>query len=426
MPLTDLQARKAPPGAKDYKLADSGGLHLFVTKKGHKSWRLKYRFDGKEKRLLLGAYPEVSLAKAREMRDEAKRLLRDERDPLLERHKRRIGATAAAAATFEIYALRWHEAQKERWSPVHVRKVEQALRRDVLPDLGCVPISEIDGPMLLRVLRKVEARGAVDTAKRIRQHLSAVFQFAMAEGVASVDPAAGIVKGLRPTPPAGQQPAVRTMEEAREILRTMDASTSDPQTKFASRLLALTAVRPGIVRAAAWSEFEGVDWADTEAPCPDAVWRIPAVRMKLEQDDKTDKAFEHLVPLPAQAVDVLRQMRRLTGTHELVFLSVRSSRKPMSENTIGYMYARNGYSGRHVPHGWRATFSTVMNERAVASRRLEDRPIIDGMLAHKLKGVSGSEMAYNRALHWDRRRELATEWADLLMTGLRPAGALLA
>jgi len=286
MPLTDLQARKAPPGAKDYKLADSGGLHLFVTKKGHKSWRLKYRFDGKEKRLLLGAHPEVSLAKAREMRDEAKRLLRDGRDPLLERHKRRIGATAAAAATFEIYALRWHEAQKERWSPVHVRKVEQALQRDVLPDLGRVPISEIDGPMLLRVLRKVEARGAVDTAKRIRQHLSAVFQFAMAEGVASVDPAAGIVKGLRPTPPAGQQPAVRTMEEAREILRTMDASTSDPQTKFASRLLALTAVRPGIVRAAAWSEFEGVDWADAEAPCPDAIWRIPAVRMKLEQDDK--------------------------------------------------------------------------------------------------------------------------------------------
>ncbi|RYG85838.1 MAG: integrase [Alphaproteobacteria bacterium] len=325
----------------------------------------------------------------------------------------------------EIYAMRWHEAQKDRWSAVHVRKVEQALRRDVLPDLGRVPISEIDGPMLLRTLRKVEARGAIDTAKRIRQHMSAIFQFAMAEGVAAGDPAAGIVKGLRPSPPAGQQPAVRSIEEAREILRTMDASTSDPQTKLASRLLALTAVRPGIVRAATWSEIEGVDWTDPGAPSPAAFWRIPAARMKLEQEDKTDKAFEHLVPLPEQAVAVLRQLRRLSGAHEFIFRSVRSSTKPMSENTIGYMYARNGYSGRHVPHGWRATFSTVMNERAVAARRLEDRPIIDGMLAHKLKGISGSEMAYNRAIHWSRRCELAAEWADLLMKGLPHARSIM-
>ena len=147
--------------------------------------------------------------------------------------------------------------------------------------------------------------------------------------------------------------------------------------------------------------------------------------MKLAQDDKVDEAFEHVVPLPAAAVDVLRAVHRLNGRFPYLFGSVRSPRKPMSENTISYMYARNGYSGRHVPHGWRSTFSTVMNERAVKERRLEDRAIIDGMLAHKPKGVSGSEMAYNRALHWERRCELASEWADLIMEGLVPANDLL-
>lgn len=202
MPLTNVEVKVAQPRAKDYKLTDSGGLHLFVTTRGHKSWRLRYDFGGKEKRLLLGSYPDVTLARARELRDDAKRLLREHRDPAMEAHKRKIAAHAAAGATFEKYALLWHEAQKGRWSPVQVKKVEQALRRDVFPDLGRVPLVEIDGPMVLKVLRKVEKRGAIDTAKRIRQHVSAVFQFAMAEGVAGTDPAAGIEKALLPTPPA--------------------------------------------------------------------------------------------------------------------------------------------------------------------------------------------------------------------------------
>lgn len=284
-----------------------------------------------------------------------------------------------------------------------------------------MPLVEIDGPMVLKVLRKVEKRGAIDTAKRIRQHVSAVFQFAMAEGVAGSDPAAGIVKALLPTPPGGKQPASRTMEEARRLLADMDQTTSSPSTKLASRLLALTAVRPGIVRLAEWAEFEGIDWTNPVTPMLDPLWRIPADKMKLDMADKSEEAFEHVVPLSAQAVDVLRTMRRLTGRADYVFTSVRSMRSPMSENTIGYMYARNGYSGRHVPHGWRSTFSTVMNERAVKERRTEDRAIIDGMLAHRPKGISASEMAYNRALHWDRRGEIAQEWADLITTGLQPA-----
>ena len=425
MPLTDTQARKALPGEKPYKLADSAGLHLFVTTKGFKSWRLKYRFAGKEKLLVLGAYPEVSLKEARDRRDRARAELRDHKDPGVEERKREMAAHAAAGATFKVVAMRWYEAQCPRWSPVQRKKVIQALERDVFPSIGALPLIDIDGPMVLRMLRKVEARGAIDTAKRIRQHVSAVFGYGIAEGLAAHDPAAGIKRALKPTPTGGKQPALKDLAAARQLLADMDASTSGPMVKLASRLLALTAVRPGILRAAPWSEFEGINWSEPKAAAPAALWRIPAARMKLALENKADEAFEHVVPLPAQAVEVLRALRRLTGKFPFIVHSVRSTHQPMSENTLGYMYVRNGYSGRHVPHGWRSTFSTIMNEYAVEQRRPDDRAIIDGMLAHRAKGTSGSEMAYNRAAYMPRRRELAQVWADLLTADLLPANDLL-
>ena len=425
MPLTDLQARKAQPRDKEYKLSDSEGLYLFVTVKGFKSWRFKYRFAGKEKRLIFGSYPEVTLAAAREARDQARRLLREHRDPAVEDRKKKMAAHAAAGATFESVARRWHEDQRSRWSPLQSTKVRQALERDVYPQFGMLPLIDIDPPIVLAMLRRVEKRGAIDTAKRIRQHVSAVFGYGIAEGICANDPAASVGRALKPNPRGGKQPAVKNLEAARELLTRMEASTSGPLTKLASRLLALTAVRPGIVRAASWKEFEGIDWSDPDTMATGAVWRIPAERMKLELEDKDDEAFEHVVPLPRQAVDVLHAIRRLSGRIDYLFPSVRSTRAPMSANTIGYMYARNGYSGRHVPHGWRATFSTIMNERAVVERSPDDRAIIDGMLAHKLKGVSASEEAYNRALHMPRRRELAEVWARLLCDGLAAPETLL-
>lgn len=426
MPLTDTQARKAAAGEKDYKLADSGGLYLFVTTKGSKSWRLKYRFGGKEKRLVLGKYPDMPISEARDRRDDVRAMLRQHRDPAIEERKAKLAAHDAAGQTFQLAAQRWHAAQQPRWSPMQAVKVRQALERDVYPEVGTLPLTEINGPMILRVLRKVEQRGAIETAKRIRQYISAVFVMAMAEGLCAADPAGPhLVKALLPTPKGGKQPALKHIAAARELLTTMEASTSGPLVKLASRLLALTVVRPGVVRAATWKEFEGVDWADPEAAAPDALWRVPAERMKLEVEDKNDEAFEHVVPLVPAAVEVLRAVRRLTGRYDFLFVGVRSTRTPMSENTIGYMYARNGYSGRHVPHGWRATFSTIMNERAVEQKRPDDRAIIDAMLAHKPKGMSGSEMAYNRAMHMGRRRELAQGWADVLTEGLTPVADLL-
>lgn len=426
MALTDLQARKAAPRDKDYKLADSAGLYLFVTRTGFKSWRLKYRFADKERRLVIGPYPEVSLAKAREERDRARALLREHRDPALEERKRKIAAHAAAGATFERVATNWHDAQRARWSPVQAKKVIQAFKRDVFPAFGALPLVDIDGPIILSMLRKVEARGAIDSAKRIRQHVSAVFAYGVAEGLVAADPAATLGRALKPIGKKGRQPAVRTIEDARQLLADMENSTSSPLTKIASRLLALTAVRPGVVRAAEWVEFEGIDWSRPTEPALKAVWRIPPERMKLELSDKGEEAYEHVVPLPPQAVALLHALRRLTGAITLLFPSIRSTRMPMSENAIGYMYFRNGYSGRHVPHGWRATFSTIMNERAIALKRPDDRAIIDAMLAHKPKGLSASEMAYNRATHMERRRELASEWADILIQNLEPPEALLA
>ena len=417
MALTDAAARKVKGGERDQKLFDSGGLYLFVTRSGFKSWRFKYRFAGKEKRLTFGPYPEVGLSEARERRDMARKLIRDNIDPGIQRKKLRASAASSAERTFEKVARDWHKAQEPRWSAVHRVKTMQAFERDVFPVIGALPVRDIDGPMVLEMLRKIEARGAIDTAKRLRQHVSGVFIFAMAQGTASADPAAGVGKALLPIPRKGRQPAFTDITRARQVLRDVEASSAGPLTKLASRLLALTAVRPGIVRAARWAEFEEIGGV--------SIWRVPAARMKLEMELKEEEAFDHLVPLSKQAVEVLEAVRRLTGRIDLLFHSVRSTRVPMSLNTIGYAYNRCGYQGRHVPHGWRSTFSTIMNERAALAGRESDRAVIDGMLAHRPKGVSGSEMAYNRATHMSRRIEMAQEWADLLLEGMAPADRLI-
>lgn len=431
MPLTDNQVKRAQPGEKDYKLADAGGLHLFVTTKGAKSWRWKYRYDGKEKRMTFGLYPDVSLREARDLRDDAKRLLRDHKDPSTEARKRKLAAQVDTAATFEVVARRWHEAQLGRWSPVNATKVRQALERDVFPQIGKLPLVDIDRATIVRLLRRVEKRGAIDTAKRIRQHIGAVFEFAVGEGVypeTRKNPAGQeVVKSLLPTPVGGSMPGLDSIAALRELHAAVDGSTAHPLTKLASRLLGLTFVRPGLVPSAKWHEFEGIDWdaPGGENDAPDPVWRVSAERMKLEIEDKGEEAFEHVAPLTPQAVDVLRAVRKLTGRYPYLFHSFHSTHKPMSSSTIGVAYNRVGYRGRHVPHGWRTSFSTIMNERATVLEREADRPIIDAMLSHKARGISAAEMAYNRARHMPRRWELARWWADQTTEGLRPALDLL-
>lgn len=383
--LSDTKIRKAKPEARAYKLADTGNLHLYVPPSGQKVWRMRYRFAGKENTLTFGPYPDISLAEARRWRDDAKAVLREGKNPAIVKRQQRA---ESQANTFEALAREWFSLNKSKWTPVHASDVITSLERDVFDDLGALPIGEITPGMVLETLRKIEGRPAVETAKRVRQRMSAVFVYGIASGRCENDPAAIVQKALAPLV-KGKQPAVTTLEEAREILERVEATPSHPGTKLAMRFLALTVVRPGELRGARADEIEG------------DLWTIPAPRMKMKR--------EHQVPLSRQAMDVLEALQRLSSG-PLLFPNARHAHRPMSENALGYLLNRAGYHHRHVPHGWRATFSTIMNERHPADAR-----IIDAMLAHSPK--DRVEGAYNRAAYLKRRRELAQEWADLLLEG---------
>lgn len=430
MALTAAEVRNAKPDdSRDYKLADGGGLYLFVTRKGARSWRLKYRFGGKEKLLTFGLFPEVTLADARERRDEARRMLRDGKDPVVEIERQRQAQIAAAGALFKPIALAWHEDEKPRWSPRHRGVVMNALNRDVFPDLGKRPVSEIDGPEILRVLRKIERRGAIETAKRVKGYINEIMGRAVGEFLIQHNPVTREMdKALKPNPRGSKQPAFTTLPELLSLQRVVDLSTSSPVTKIASRLLAITHVRVGVLRTATWDEISGIDWSDANAAPVDPVWRIPAARMKLEVEHKGDEAFDHDVPLAPEAVACLRALWLLTGRCALLFPSNKSTRVPMSDSAISTLYKRmdgGRFKGKHVPHGWRSAFSTLMNEWAMEHGREGDRLLIDLMLAHRPKGVSGSEFAYMRAKFAKRRRELAHTWATMVSAGLDEPMALM-
>lgn len=411
--LTELRCRSAKASDRAYKLGDSKGLYLYVTPTGYRSWRWKYRVRGKEKRLTFGPYPDISLKEARDLRDEAARALRGGQDPA---EKRRRSAAMAAGTSVEEVARRWHANQKGTWSAEHAAKVLQSLENEVFPKLGKRPIGEVTAREVREILEPIQARGAIETAHRIRSRISAFYGFAIGEDLVDNDPAAGRQKALIPIR-RRKYPALLKLEEARAFLRKLEAMPTHPSTKLASRLLAITAVRPGVMRfAPRTGEFEALEGA---AP----LWRIPPERMKLGLDQKEQELFELLVPLPRQAVELILVAQRFAGGSPWLFPSQRFWHRPMSENALSYYYQREPeYAGRHVPHGWRSTFSTIMNELAVARERPGDRPIIDMMLAHRDDSV---EAIYNRAAYMGRRREIAQEWADMLLEGFPPAEQLL-
>lgn len=430
--LTVIAAKNAPPKGKDYKLADSGGLYLFVTTKGFKSWRCKYRFGSKEKRLILGSFPKMTLAEARDARDAARSLLDQGKDPALVKQRQRLLRSTPSQLTFERFARDWHGLKKPRWKEVHANDVLRSLERDVFPSLGAHDVGEIDEDMVHAVLVSVEERGAIETAHRLRQRISQVFKYAKvkAKGSVSGNPAADLAIVMQVVPKSKRRPALLLLPQLHQLTRTVEQAGASPITKCASRFLSLTVQRPGMVRHMLWENLEGIDWEDPEADASEALWRVPAAVMKQEFDLREDEAFEHVVPLAPQAVDVLRTVRQLTSNSIYVFPSARSFREPMSENAIGYLYNREGYKGRHCPHGWRSSFSTIMNEAIALLLRTDEaeafnRLVIDLMLAHLPKGVSETERIYNRAAYMDRRREIANEWADLLLAGMDEAASLM-
>ena len=390
VPLTDLAVRKAESRESDYKLSDGRGLYLLVTAKGAKSWRLKYRFGGKEKLLTFGLYPEVKLGEARIKTDDARKALRDGLDP---------GAKGPPPAEpFEAVAREWHAFKAPHWSKHHATDVMDCLEREVFAKIGGKAIDAITVADVRAVLTPIEKRRAIETAHRTRQRIDSVFKYAIANGLTEKNPGAAVAGALKPKPPAKGQAAIVDLDEARVMLAAALAIPAQPVTRVAVLLLALTAVRSGELRSAEWREV------DLDA----ALWTIPALRMKGTVGRKGGDP--HLVPLAPAAVSALRSLEPLTGNGKLLFPSLRHATLPMSENAIGYLLNRAGYHGRQTAHGFRATFSSIMNER-----HPQDRAIIDLMLAHLPSGkASSAEEAYNRALHMPRRRELANEWAQLL------------
>lgn len=410
--LTEVQCRSAKAAGKPVKLADSLGLHLFITPAGHKSWRYKYRFGGKERRIVFGPYPDISLKKARELRDDARRELRDGRDPG-EEYRRRSARRAAGVEvnrTFEAVARRWHQLQMPQWKQRHADDVLGSLEKVVFPAIGAQDVAEVKPAHIRELLQDVQARGAIETAHRIHQRISAVFRFAIADELAESDPAAAISSVLQPVI-RGRQPAILKLDEAQAFLRAFEASPGHVTTKLASRLLALTAARTGSIQMAEPGEFEDLDGTEP-------IWRIPPEKMKLQRAQSELPEFEFIIPLSKQAARTVKVAQDFARGRKFLFPSARHSHRPITDNALNVAYRRlQGFEGKHVPHGWRATFSTIMNERALAQKEPGDRAIIDLMLAHQSNSV---EAKYNRAAYMPRRRELAQDWADMLLKGFAP------
>lgn len=434
--MTDSVAKSATPEARDYRLKDSGGLYLFVTTKGVKSWRLKYRHGGKEKLLVIGRYPQVSLKDARAACEKAKEVLAAGKDPSLEAKRTKLIGGARANDTFEQHARAWHEAQKDRWKRVHAADVLESLEANLFPDIGAYPVTDIDKPLLLAALRKVEQRGAKETARRLRQRAESIFAWAQAHGSECGNPAQSVKVAMAALPKKRKWPAITDVPKLRELIRDVDLAGAMPVTKLASRFIALTAQRPGMIHRMPWTELHHIDWSKPDEPSRAATWRVPSERMKLEFEMRGDEAWDHEIPLAQAAVDVLHVVRRLTGRGPMVFPSAWSSHDPISENAVSFLYKRIGYKGRHVPHGWRSSFSTIMNGRIERAMRAHgalpgterysiDRLIVDLMLAHKPVGMSNEEFTYNRAAYMERRREIAEEWAALIMDGAMPVAEVL-
>jgi len=411
--LTDLACRKATAKDKDYRLADEKGMYLLVMTSGHRSWRLGYWHDGKKKRLVLGAYPDMSLQDAREARDEARRLIARGTDPAVARKQSKAQRRIDAAATFKAIGDTFLEDRKPGWSDSYWASVEGIFRLHIYPHWGSLMLAEITKPMVAQRLKAIERLGLRETTHRARKKIEEVFDFAEALGYELVNP--GNVKAALKPKSARRWPAVTELEAVRDMLRKVEAAPAHPLTKFCSRLLALTAMRPGVVQLLPWREIDAIDPAEQ-------IWLIPAERMKLTKERKELEQFDHLVPLARQAIELLECVRTVSGRGAYVFPSIKTRRQPISDSTVSKLYRDNGYQGLHVPHGWRSSFSTIMNERAMQAKNPGDRVVIDLMLAHQQDGV---EPIYNRAAYMDRRRELAQEWADLLLEDMPAPAELL-
>ena len=388
-PLSDVQVKNAKPRDSEYKLGDGGGMYLLVTVSGGKLWNMKYRYADKEKRLSFGAYPAVSLAEARQRREDAKKLLANGVDPSEVKKAQKSAQGEQNANTFEVIAREWFNKFAPGWAASHSEKILARLENDLFPWMGNRPISEIKAPELLAALRRVESRGALDTAHRAKQNAGQIFRYAIATGRAERDIAADL-KGALPPTKKNHYPSITEPKEIAPLLRVIDGFTGSFVVKCLLQLAPLTFTRPGELRRAEWCEFD----FESEQ------WNIPASRMKMKEP--------HLVPLSQQAMDILKALKPLTGNGRYVFPSIRTNTRTVSENTFNAALRRLGYTGEEMTgHGFRAMARTILDEV------LQVRPdFIEHQLAHAVKDPNGR--AYNRTAHLIERKKMMQLWADYL------------
>jgi integrase len=396
MPLTDATVRNAKPGVKSRKLTDASGLYLEVRPEGGKWWRLRYRFEGREKLLSLGTYPDVPLGEARAKRDEMRKLVASGADPSLARKASKLARADDVANSFEALAREWYSVKRDDWSASYGEKIIARLEADVFPYIGRRPVAEVTPPDLLEVLRRVEGRGVVETAHRARENCSQIFRFAVATGRATSDPARDLKDALR-TPTVKHFPAITKPERLAELLRACAGYAGTPVVRTALLLAPMLLLRPGELRHAQWSEF------DLDA----ATWLVPAARMKRLKAGKFQGA-PHMVPLPTQAVAALRELEPLTGRNAYVFRGERHHDRMMSENTINAALRTMGFQKDEVcGHGFRATVRTMAVERLGVAAE-----VVEAQLAHRVRDSLGR--AYNRTEFLDQRRAMMQLWADYL------------
>jgi integrase len=386
MKLTARQIDSAKPKEKSYKLADGGGMYLEIFPNGTKSWRLKYRILGKEKRVVFGTYPILTLAEARIKRSEAKKLLSEGGDPSQQKQDIKAAKIMAVSNSFELIAIEWHEHKKPSWSEGYADDILEYLRKDVFPYIGRRPVAEINAKEMLDVLRKMENRGVLDKLKKTRQACRQIFTYAVISGRAEHNPVSDLV-GVLKAPKQKHFPHL-SVNELGEFQRHLENYSGSKITQIATQLLMLTGLRTIELRSAEWTEID----------FQKRLWQIPVARMKMKRP--------HIVPLSQQSIGLLEELKSYTGGFRFIFPGRNDSRKSMSEASINQVIKKIGYAGRATGHGFRHTLSTILHEQGFESAWIETQ------LAHADRNtIRGT---YNHAQYLEGRSEMMQWYADYL------------
>ncbi|EBO4212552.1 tyrosine-type recombinase/integrase [Salmonella enterica] len=387
MPLNDMQIRRAKPEDKPYTLGDGQGLSLLIEPNGSKSWRFRYRYAGKPKMISLGVYPTITLADARSRRDEARKLVAEGKNPSEVRKEQKRALQTESENAFEKIAREWHQLKSAKWSAGYASDIMEAFKNDIFPYVGTRPVGEIKPLELLNVLRKIEKRGALEKMRKVRQRCSEVFRYAIATGRAEYNPAADLSSALE-VHQSNHFPFLKA-DEIPDFLRALEGYTGSKLVQIATKLLMITGVRTIELRAALWQEFD----------LDNAIWEIPAERMKMRRS--------HLVPLSVQALDLLIELKSMSGNYQLVFPGRNNPNKPMSEASINQLIKRIGYGGKVTGHGFRHTMSTILHEYGCESTWIEMQ------LAHcdknKIRGI------YNHADYYSNRKEMLNWYSEKIL-----------